>query len=456
MDTARRPAGGGAQAARRARQHADPLPVATTAATPRAGPTAGSKASRPARPSRTSSAASRGPRWRTRRSAATSIQPRRRHRHAADRPLAGGHQGARRTAPAAGPPGGHHGHVRGRGRREISRRVQRPGRSSRWKAAACVPAFDEPADPARRALTGSTKATPPSASATGSSCAWAATAPWELYNLKTDRTELHDLARRPRAREGTGRQMGSLGQARPRETLSQAGQASRRQEGRRTLQDRYFAMMDHFKFGAHQFLWKSHWTDDDLPILDAARALGLTLFEMSLGDDVQFDRRACAGRRRRSASSYPSAPATSGRMSATSPPTTRVTGNVGWRGTRRLIEQAAELGAAAYCGAIYSHPGRVCRRPPPADELPRAAENLHLLADYADQLGVRVVIEPMSRFRLHLVNTAAPGGESGAAGRSRQPAHQPRHVPHDHRGARLRRGDPLRGGRAVGRSRLRE
>ena len=29
-----------------------------------------------------------------------------------------------------------------------------------------------------------------------------------------------------------------------------------------------------FKFGAHQFLWTSHWTDADLGILDTARGLG--------------------------------------------------------------------------------------------------------------------------------------------------------------------------------------
>lgn len=46
-----------------------------------------------------------------------------------------------------------------------------------------------------------------------------------------------------------------------------------------------------FKFGAHQFLWKSHWTDGDLQILDTARRLGCELFEVSLGDDVRFDRR---------------------------------------------------------------------------------------------------------------------------------------------------------------------
>ena len=162
-----------------------------------------------------------------------------------------------------------------------------------------------------------------------------------------------------------------------------------------------------FKFGAHQFLWKSHWTDADLPILDAARALGLTLFEISLGDDVQFDR----ARVRRHAQSlglelsvgpgnvWPD----QCNISADDPHHRQL--GLAWH--KKVIDWSAELGAAAYCGALYGHPGQVCRRRPPADELARAAEHLHLLADYASPLGVRVVIEPMSRFRLHLVNTAA-------------------------------------------------
>lgn len=44
-----------------------------------------------------------------------------------------------------------------------------------------------------------------------------------------------------------------------------------------------------YRFGARQFLWKSHWTNEDAGILDTARGLGLTLFAISLGDGVQFE-----------------------------------------------------------------------------------------------------------------------------------------------------------------------
>ena len=165
--------------------------------------------------------------------------------------------------------------------------------------------------------------------------------------------------------------------------------------------------MDDFKFGAHQFLWKSRWTDADLGILDTVRRLGCTLFEVSLGDDIRFDR----GRLRRHAEAL-AIELTVGpgnlwpedcNLSADDPRQRQL--GLAWH--KKTIEQAAELGAAAYCGAIYSRPGHVCRRPPPADELPRTAENLHILAEFADAFGIRLVIEPMSRFRLHLINTAA-------------------------------------------------
>jgi D-psicose/D-tagatose/L-ribulose 3-epimerase len=160
------------------------------------------------------------------------------------------------------------------------------------------------------------------------------------------------------------------------------------------------------KFGAHQFMWKSHWTDADLPVLDAVEHLGLGLFEISLGDDVSFD----AERLRLHAQAlgieltvgpgneWPDACDLSSEE-----PETRERG-LCWH--KSIIDRAAELGAVAYCGAIYGRPGRVLRREPPRDELSRTAEGLRDLAVHAEGRGVRLVLEPMSRFRTHLINTA--------------------------------------------------
>jgi D-psicose/D-tagatose/L-ribulose 3-epimerase len=73
---------------------------------------------------------------------------------------------------------------------------------------------------------------------------------------------------------------------------------------------------------------------------------------------------------------------------------------------RRIIERAAELSAVAYNGATYGHPGHILRQPRQHTELERIAQNLHQLAEFAQCLNVKLVIEPMSRFRTHLVHTA--------------------------------------------------
>jgi len=153
-------------------------------------------------------------------------------------------------------------------------------------------------------------------------------------------------------------------------------------------------------------LWKSNWTDDDLGILDRVRALGLDLFEISIGDDVSFD---CERVRAHAAGLGIELTAGPGNLwpancdIAADDPADRKRG-MDWH--RRSIDWAASIGAAAYCGAIYGHPGtRQCRRIP-AEEIARAAANLHCLADFAEDAEVKLVIEPMSRFRLHLVNTA--------------------------------------------------
>ena len=165
--------------------------------------------------------------------------------------------------------------------------------------------------------------------------------------------------------------------------------------------------MDKFLFGAHQFLWKQHWTDDDLEILDGARALGLSVFEVSLGDDVSFTYQRLRRHAEELSLELSIGPGNAWPMVCDishDDPGYRTLG-VAWH--KEILDRAAECGATAYCGAIYSHPGRVCRRPRSQDELQRAADNLFLLAEHAASLNIRLVIEPMSRFRSHLINTAS-------------------------------------------------
>ena len=160
------------------------------------------------------------------------------------------------------------------------------------------------------------------------------------------------------------------------------------------------------KYGAHCYLFTDRWSDDQLHLLDQARALGLDMFELSVGDDVPFD----AGKTGRHAAELgldlfigPGGLWPVECDLSADDPADRARG-LEWH--RRQVDLAAELGALCYAGALYAHPGVVQRRRPPADEYPRTAEGLHALAAYAAERSVVLALEPMSHFRTHLVNTA--------------------------------------------------
>ncbi|GIV69830.1 sugar phosphate isomerase/epimerase family protein [Caldilinea sp.] len=160
-------------------------------------------------------------------------------------------------------------------------------------------------------------------------------------------------------------------------------------------------------YGAHCYIFTDRWSDDALPILDQMKALGLDVAELSVGDDVRFTPALTRRRAEALGLTLVIGPGGAWPLSAdlsSDEPEERREG-LTWH--CRQVDLAAELGAVAYAGALYGHPGVVKRRRPPADEYPRTAEGLHKLAEYAARRNVKIVLEPMSHFRTHLVNTAA-------------------------------------------------
>jgi len=159
------------------------------------------------------------------------------------------------------------------------------------------------------------------------------------------------------------------------------------------------------KLGIHSYLFTAGWSDTDLPVLTVCRDLGATCFEIAIGDDVDFT----IHRTRQAAEALgleliasPGGLWPSECDLSADEPADRARG-LAWH--CRQVDVARELGATAYTGALYGHPGTVKRRQPPAGELAWTAEGLHRLAEYAAHRGITVVLEPMSRFRTHLANT---------------------------------------------------
>jgi D-psicose/D-tagatose/L-ribulose 3-epimerase len=159
------------------------------------------------------------------------------------------------------------------------------------------------------------------------------------------------------------------------------------------------------KFGGHCYLFVDRWSDACLPCLDQSKQLGLDCFEIAVGDDVSL---ASALLRRRAMELGLELIASPGGqwplecdLSSDDPSERRA--GLAWH--KKQVDVAGEIGAIAYCGALYGHPGVVKRRRPPREEFERVAEGVRALAEYARAKGVAVVLEPMSHFRTHVVNT---------------------------------------------------
>lgn len=159
------------------------------------------------------------------------------------------------------------------------------------------------------------------------------------------------------------------------------------------------------KFGAHIYIWTDRWSDDCLGLLERAKSLGLDFVELSCGGDVHFSAALTRQHAEDLGLKLTMSPGGVWPMDCdvgSQHPENRRKG-MEWH--HRALDLTAAVGAVAYCGAMYGHPGNVDRSRPHDATYETTAECLHELAEYAAGLGVRLVLEPMSRFRTHMVNT---------------------------------------------------
>lgn len=158
-------------------------------------------------------------------------------------------------------------------------------------------------------------------------------------------------------------------------------------------------------YGVHSYLFIEQWSDNTLYVLDTAKKLGADVVELSVGDDIPFTRALTRRKAEELGLHLTIGPGGEWPLECDLSADDAADRAKGLAWHTRQVDLCVEVGAIAYCGALYGHPGVVKRRRPPADEYPRTAEQLHRLAEYASQHGVKIVLEPMSHFRTHVVNT---------------------------------------------------
>jgi D-psicose/D-tagatose/L-ribulose 3-epimerase len=158
------------------------------------------------------------------------------------------------------------------------------------------------------------------------------------------------------------------------------------------------------KYGVHSYVFTDRWGDHRLDILDTVKELGLDCFEIGVGDDVSFTSELTRQRAEALSLELLISPGGAWPVQCDLSSDSAADRKCGLSWHMKQVDLANELGAVAYCGALYGHPGVVKRRRPPSDEYKRTAEVLHHLAVYGKRMGVKIVLEPMSHFRTHVAN----------------------------------------------------
>lgn len=165
------------------------------------------------------------------------------------------------------------------------------------------------------------------------------------------------------------------------------------------------------KYGAHIFLWIERWDNSCLGLFVNAKNLGLDVLEIAVGDDVEFDAKAVKQAAQNSAMELVISPGgvwpADADLSLENPLKTKHA--MDWH--KYWIEQAAAAGATAYAGALYGHPGNVKKAAPQPEEFDRVRTNLRELAAFASDYNMKIVLEPMSHFRTHFLNTPKQAAE---------------------------------------------
>jgi len=160
------------------------------------------------------------------------------------------------------------------------------------------------------------------------------------------------------------------------------------------------------KYGAHVFVWGYLTTDDQhYRVLDSCARMGLSFLEISVGDDISLDMPALGRRARSMGIDLITSPGGVWPMDcdlSLADPADRRKG-IDWH--KQALDLSQQCGAIAYAGAAYGRPGQVDYGDGDPDEPKRVADGLRELGDYGAQMGVRLLIEPMSHFRTHVANT---------------------------------------------------
>jgi len=159
------------------------------------------------------------------------------------------------------------------------------------------------------------------------------------------------------------------------------------------------------RFGIHCRLWTTAWSNANLPLIEHARELGFTAFEISMVDLSAIDPHKIRARADAVEIGVVGTLSLTGDLGLGSPD--RTVRNRTVKHLQAAVEAAREMGARFLGGVLYAVPGRFSGRGPTPDELAWIAEGLTEVARFARGFDVTLGIEPVNRYETYVINTAA-------------------------------------------------
>jgi D-psicose/D-tagatose/L-ribulose 3-epimerase len=159
------------------------------------------------------------------------------------------------------------------------------------------------------------------------------------------------------------------------------------------------------RFGVHCRLWVTGWSNAHLDLIDRARNLGFSSFEVSLVNLANVDPVAI---RHRAEAVGMELIGTMGlpkdKDLATADQAVRAR-TVAF--LKAAVETVREMGGQLFGGMMYAVPGKFTGKRPTADELHWIIDGISEVAAFARPCGVTLALEPVNRYETYLLNTAA-------------------------------------------------
>ncbi|MEF8787866.1 MAG: sugar phosphate isomerase/epimerase family protein [Planctomycetota bacterium] len=160
------------------------------------------------------------------------------------------------------------------------------------------------------------------------------------------------------------------------------------------------------RFGITSLLWTSPFTTDDLDLMDRAAEMGFDLFEIGLEQPDRVDYAKVAQRADELGLEVAICGTFGpGRDISSEDAAVR---RQGMEYIQECVRAADECGPGMVVGPAYSATGKARMVPDEqrADEWSRAVDNMQECAEYAEENGVTLALEPLNRYETDMVNTA--------------------------------------------------